>query len=158
MSSSRRIAAALVIAAGISCVTQTAVADESFTSIASMVRDYTTIEHAGGMIIGGTSEGTSTVIESSGSPFVAGGHSHVTCVVYGKRSASALELEAPCTSITTAGDQLYLLSKRSAGDVKKGGGGGIELLGGTGKYAGLTGTWVVSRKWWKLVLAPLRAG
>ena len=66
--------------------------------------------------------------------------SHVTCVVYGKRSASALELEAPCTSITTAGDQLYLLSKRSAGDVKKGGGGGIELLGGTGKYVGLTGT------------------
>ena len=144
MSSSRRIAAALVVAAGISCAGQIAVADESgnFIAIASMTRNYTTIEHAGGTIIGGVSEGTYTVIESSGGPFVAGGHSQVTCVIHGKRSAAGFDLESACTSTTAAGDKSYSASKRSAGDVEEGGGGigRLELMGGTGMYAGVTGT------------------
>ncbi|MCE2492662.1 MAG: hypothetical protein J4F40_08655 [Alphaproteobacteria bacterium] len=144
MSSSRGTAAALVVAAGILGAAQTAVAEESgsFTAVASMIHDYTTIEHARGTIIGGASEGISTVLESSGGPFVVGGHSHVTCVVYGKRSAAGMGLEAPCTSTVASGDKLYSLSKRSAGDVEEGGGGkgGLELLGGTGKYGGVTGT------------------
>ena len=144
MSSNRRIAAALVVAAGMSCGAQIAVADESgsFTAIASMIRNYTTIEHAGGTIIGGVSEGTYTVLESSGGPFVAGEHSQVTCVIHGKRSAAGIDLVSPCTSTTAAGDKSYLVSKRSAGDVEEGGGGigRLELVGGTGIYAGVTGT------------------
>ncbi len=144
MSSNRRVAAALVVAAGMSCGAQIAVADESgsFTAIASMIRNYTTIEHAGGTIIGGVSEGTYTVLESSGGPFVAGEHSQVTCVIHGKRSAAGIDLVSPCTSTTAAGDKSYLVSKRSAGDVEEGGGGigSLELVGGTGIYAGVTGT------------------
>ena len=144
MSSSRGIAAALAVAAGVLCAAQTAAADESgsYSGIASMVRNYTTIEHDGGSIIGGVSEGTNTGFESSGGPFVAGGHSEVTCVVYAKRSAVGMELEAPCTSTAASGDRLYMLSRRSAGNVEEGGGGegGLELLGGTGEYAGVTGT------------------
>ena len=42
---------------------------------------------------------------------------------------------------TAAEDKMYLVSKRRAGDVEEGGGGGgIELQGGSGKYAGVTGT------------------
>ena len=143
MSSYRGIAAAALAAMAISCAAQTAAADESgsFTALASLVSDYTMIEHPGGSIVGGASAGTNTVLQSSGGPFAAGENSHVTCVVCGKRSAAGLALEAPCTSTTAAGDKLYWISKRSAGGVEEGAGGAgsLELLGGTGKYAGVTG-------------------
>ena len=97
MSFRRGIAAAVVAAIGIGCTVHTATAGESgtFTMISSMTTDYTTIAHAGGTVIGGASEGTSTMIRSSGGPFVEGAHSHTTCVVYGKRSAAGTELEGP---------------------------------------------------------------
>ena len=146
MSSYRGIAAAALAAMVISGAAQTAAADESgsFTALASLVTDYTMIEHAGGTIVGGGSAGTNTILETSGGPFAAGEHSHVTCVVYGKRSdaGSGLALEAPCTSAIAAGDKFYLMSKRSAGGVEAGAGGAgsLELMGGTGKFAGVTGT------------------
>ena len=144
MSFRRGIAAAVVAAIGIGCTVHTAAAGDSgtFTVISSMTTDYTTIAHAGGTIIGGASEGTSTTIESSGGPFVEGGHSHTTCVVYGKRSAAGTELEAACTLTTPAGDELYAVSKRSAGDVAEGGGGAgaLMLMGGTGNNSGVTGS------------------
>ncbi|MDE0059303.1 MAG: hypothetical protein OXI22_23300 [Defluviicoccus sp.] len=144
MSSYRGIAAASFAAMAISCAAQSAMADESgsFTALASLIADYTMIEHPGGTIVGGASAGTNTVLESSGGPFPAGEHSHVNCVVYGKRSAAGLELEAPCLSTTAAGDKLYSISKRSAGGVEEGAGGAgrLELLSGTGKFAGVTGT------------------
>ena len=104
MFSSRRICAALAVAAGGLFSTHTAVAEESgtFTALASLVRDYATIEHAAGTIVGGSSDGTMTVLASSGGPFVAGEHGHVTCVVYGKSSAAGLEIEAPCTMAAAA--------------------------------------------------------
>ena len=143
MSSYRGMAAAAFAAMAIPCAAQTAMADESgsFTALTSLVTDYTMIEHPGGSIVGGASAGTNTVLESSGGPFAAGEHSHVTCVVYGKRSAAGLELEAACTSTTTAGDKFYSVSKRSAGGVEEGAGGAgsLELLGGTGRFAGMTG-------------------
>ena len=143
MSSYRWIAAAAIAAMAILGAAQTAAADESgrFTALASLVTDYTMIEHPGGTIVGGTSGGTNTILEASGGPFAAGEHSHVTCVVYGKRSTAGLVLEAPCTSTTAAGDKLYSISKRSAGGVEAGAGGAgsLELLGGTGKFAGVTG-------------------
>ena len=144
MSFRRGIAAAVVAAIGVGCTVHTAAADESgtFTVISSMTTDYTTIPHAGATIIGGGSEGTSTMIKSSGGPFVEGGHSHTSCVVYGKRSATGTELEAACTLTSPAGDELYLVSKRSAGDVAEGGGGVGELMlvGGTGNKSGVTGS------------------
>lgn len=143
MSPYRGFAAAAFAAMAVSGAARTAVADESgrFTALASLVADYTMIEHPGGTIVGGTSAGTNTILEGSGGPFAAGEHSHVTCVVYGKRSTAGLALEAPCTSTTAAGDRLYSISKRSAGGVEAGAGGAgsLELLGGTGKFAGVTG-------------------
>ena len=144
MRMNRKMAAATVAAVAIPLTMQTAGAEErgSFTALASLDTDYTTIEHAGGTIVGGTSAGTNTVIESSGAPFAVGGHSNIACVVYGKRSAAGLEVEAPCTSVNAAGDKLYSLSKRRAGGVGEGAGGAgsLELLGGTGKFAGVTGS------------------
>ena len=143
MSSFRVMAVAMIVAAGLAFQVRGAAADGdgSFTSIASLVHDYTSIPHSDGTVVGGTSQGTSTVIESSGGPFVAGEHSQVTCVVLAWRSDAGLDLEAPCTMTAAEGDELYLVSRRRAGDVEEGtsGGGSIELMGGTGMFAGVTG-------------------
>ena len=134
------IALALVGALG---AVQTAGADESgsFSTIGSYVNNYVKFDHAGGTVVGGSMEGTDTVIESTGGPFSEGAHNLVTCVAYGKISAEGPDFEAPCTVTDASGDRLYTLARRRAGGVEKGGGGEgrLELLGGTGKYAGVTG-------------------
>lgn len=134
---------AMALAAATACAAQAAGAENSgsFTSIASVEHGYSTVKQGDRTFFGGPIEGTNTVVESSGGSFVVGEHSHVKCVAYGKRSATGLEIESACTMTGTDGDQLYIFSKRSAGDIKEGGGGegGMELLGGTGVYAGVTG-------------------
>ena len=134
---------AMAMAATVAFAAQAASAENSgsFTSITSLQHDYSAVEHSDGTIFGGPIEGTSTVVKSSGGPFAAGGHSLVKCVAYGKRSAAELDIETVCTTTAADGDRLYMRSKRRAGDVEAGGGGegSIELLGGTGRYAGVTG-------------------
>lgn len=113
----------------------------TFKAIANYVRHFSTLEHAGETVFSGMLDGSVTILESSGSPFVAGRHSMSKCLAYGKRSAAGMDLETPCTIADPSGDRLYLLAKRSAGDVNAGGGGEghFELMGGTGVYAGLAG-------------------
>ena len=134
---------ALAAAAGLWCTIQSALAQESgsFSALANYVRQYSTLEHAGRTVFSGTLEGSVTIIESTGGPFVKGGHSISKCVVYGNRSVAGVDLETPCTITNASGDHLYLLARRSAGDVNAGGGGKghFELMGGTGVYAGLAG-------------------
>ena len=142
MTSPWTIAAALAAAAV--CAAQPAAAEESgdFAALGSFVHDYTELEHGDGAFFGGVAEGTNTVTESSGAPFAPGDHSHAVCVVFGKRSAAGLDLSAPCTQTDADGDSYYTLSKRIAGDVDAGGGGegAMTMVGGTGKYAGLSGS------------------
>ena len=141
--SGRTAAAALVIAAaGIVFGAPTAVAEESggFRVLVSLVRDYTTIDHAGGKVTGGAAMGTATVIQSSGEPFAEGTHGLATCVVLVRTSDAGIDVESPCTITEASGDCWFILSRRAAGDMNEGGGGRFELLGGTGKYAGVSGS------------------
>ena len=144
MPSGWRIAAMFVVAAGALFPASIATAEESgsFSMIRVQVQDYTTFDHTGGSVFGGALEGTSTILESSGGPFVEGEHSVSTCVAYGKKSAAGMDLEIPCATTDASGDRLDTLSKRVAGDVQAGGGGEgrMELLGGTGKYASINGS------------------
>lgn len=137
------IVAVLAIAAGVFGGGQTAASEEggSFSVIRSFVRNYVSFEHAIGQITGGTLEGTVTTLKSSGAPFEEGQHGLVMCMVYAMRSVEGMNLEAPCTTTDPSGDRWYTMSKRSVGDVAAGGGGEgrWELMGGTGKYAGVTG-------------------
>ena len=116
----------------------------TFRSIMSYLHDYTTFEFAAQTIItGGALEGVSTIIESSGGPFVVGENSRSTCMVYAKRSEAGLELESPCVTVNAMGEKQFLLGKRTLGDVGESGQGGEgsgQLLGGTGKFAGVTGS------------------
>ncbi len=144
MSFCKWIAVVLVMSWGVLTAAQTAVAAESgsFTSITSYVRDYTVLEHAGQTIIGGPLNGTTTVIESSGGPFAEGGNSLTACFVYARQSDAGMDLEAPCTNTDSSGDKSFSMARRTIGNTEVGGGGEgrVELLGGTGKYAGVTGS------------------
>ena len=55
---------------------------------------------------------------------------------------AGLDLEAPCTSTDSSGDKIFSVSKRKIGEaIPAGGGTGkSETQGGTGKYAGITGS------------------
>ncbi len=122
----------------------TAIAESgTFRSIAAYQHDYTSFEFADQTITGGALEGVSTIIESSGGLFVVGAHSRITCMVYAKRSEAGLELESPCVTVNAMGDKLFTLGKRTLGDIGgagQGGEGSGQLLGGTGRFAGITGT------------------
>ena len=87
----------------------------------------------------GTREGTVITLASSGEPFTQGDHSLITCLFYAKSTAEGVSLEAPCTTTDGSGDRWFTLSHRSVGDIATGGGGRWQLMGGTGKYAGVTG-------------------
>ena len=141
MKKSSKIASAVI--AGVVCAAQVAVAGESgsFDVIESAVHDYTVMEHAGTTITSGPLHGTTTVLNSSGGPFAEGNHHSAMCLVYGKKSTGGVDLEAPCVFTDSSGDKWYLLAKRSAGDTAVGGGGkgNQRIVGGTGKYAGITG-------------------
>ena len=139
----RGVAATMLAVSGVLCAAPGAFAQESgsFSVIATYVRDFTSIEHADGVYFGGSMEGSTTTLASSGAPFVEGGHNLSTCVVFGKRAAAGLDLQTACTITNASGDTLYLTAERRAGDVEAGGGGQgeLELAGGTGVYAGLAG-------------------
>ena len=102
----------------------TAVAEESgsFTMLHSYERNYTVIEHAGGQVTGGSLTGTSTVLQSSGAPFVKGSVSAANCIVFVRMTEAGIDLEAPCTTTDTDGDSLFFVSRRTAGDIQDGGG------------------------------------
>ncbi|MDE0347866.1 MAG: hypothetical protein OXI66_19105 [Boseongicola sp.] len=114
----------------------------SFRSLQSYVQDFTTIEHAGGAYTAGTLIGTSTVLESSGPPFVKGATNIARCLVFvGTFRDGVVDLESPCTFTDGTGDEIYLLARRREGDIAEGGGGAgrFEIMGGTGKFAGISG-------------------
>ena len=114
----------------------------TYRSIFSYLHDYTTFEFADQTVTGGALEGTSTIIESSGGPFVVGENSRSTCMAYVNQSEAGLELEAPCVTTNAAGEKLFLLPRRTVGGIEagQGGEGRAQLLGGTGKFAGITGS------------------
>ena len=142
MRSFARIAALFAAAAASFCVVQVSAAEEvgEFRFLASLESAYTIIEHSGARFTGGSSSGTFSVVESTGGPFVAGTHHLATCVVLGRESGGEVELEAPCTLTGASGDHLYVISVRDSGDIVAGGPGRIEILGGSGAWAGIQGT------------------
>ncbi len=138
----RKIALA-VAAMGFVLGAHGAVAEESggFRLLGSLTYDYMTIDHAGGTVTGGPLEGTVTVIESTGAPFIEGADSLATCLALAKMSDAGADIDSYCTMADASGDNWYSMAKRVAGDIREGGGGPgrWELMGGTGKYAGISG-------------------
>ncbi len=112
-----------------------------FSMVEMGTHDYTSMEHAGKTVTVGALRGAATVIESSGGLFAADDIYFGTCLVYLIKSDAGIDLESSCTFTDPPGDSFYTLATRRAGDIAAGGGGrGIQkIVGGTGKFAGLTG-------------------
>ena len=136
-------AAALAVAAGLAFGAGSALAAESgtFEFYESAVHDYSTMKHADADVTVGPLHGTATIVKSSGGPFREGANFGATCLVYARKTKKGVHLEAPCAFTDAAGDKLWLIARRSMGDIQVGGGGrGVQrIVGGTGKYAGVTG-------------------
>ena len=144
MSTIRVMAVAMTTVIGLLGTAPNMAADESgtFSALRGYVRDHATLEHAAGTISIGTLEGTISTLESSGEPFTQGEHSVIRCVFYAKSTEDGVTVETPCTTTDRSGDRWYVMARRNKGDIATGGGGEghWELMGGTGKYAGVTGT------------------
>jgi hypothetical protein len=140
----RQLGAALFATSIALCSAQTAIAGESgsFSAVMGFNVDYTKIEFAGGNVTGGALRGPSTITKSSGGPFVEGESGTRVCVVFAKETSAGVQLEAPCVLTDKSGDKLYMLAIRGVGDVSAGGGGAgtQQIMGGTGKYAGMSGS------------------
>jgi hypothetical protein len=114
----------------------------TYDQVISLLTNYTKSERGTETVTGGSSSGTATTIQSSGGPFIAGSSVLFECIVFAKKSAAGMDLEAPCMSTDANGDKVFSVAKRRSGDVNPGGGGDgrSELLGGTGKYSGISGS------------------
>ena len=132
------LAAVLVVAAA-----QAAFADSgSFREVRSFHHQYVTVDHGGETFTGGILRGTVTIVDSTGGPFVAGTNRPSDCLVFSHSSDDGIALQAPCTSTDADGDIMYSRALRRHGDVDvRGGGEGVwEIRGGTGKFAGISGS------------------
>ena len=143
MTFTRRHALGLVAAAGLLQVGQGPAAAEtgSFTIISSLTSHYSAITHMDETLFSGASEGTSTVVKSSGGPFVEGRSLQTRCIVSGTSSVAGTELDGACTSASPSGDTLLSIAKRRVdGAVEEGGAGDLTLQGGAGIFEGITGS------------------
>jgi hypothetical protein len=114
----------------------------TFEAVFSTVNSVHQIDRGdGNSIVGGASIGTFAVFKGSGSPFAEGSVGQAECVPLVKKGPNSIDLESHCTFTSTADDKLFGLFKRTSGDMAAGTGGQgrLELLGGTGRYKGITG-------------------
>ena len=122
-------------------IPQAALAESgTFEAISSFTTHYITFEHGEETVIGGPIGGTQTISASSGGPFTVGDSRNFECLVFVKKTARGIDNESPCTSTDSSQDKMFTLSRRKAGDMDSGGQGRSEIQGGTGKYAGITGS------------------
>ena len=84
----------------------------------------------------------STVIKSNSDLFKIGDNSFVEILANIKKSPAGMDLQSYNTSVSSknSDDKIFSENVRKAGDVKKGGAGTSKIVGGTGKYLGMTGS------------------
>ncbi|MEO8007968.1 MAG: hypothetical protein ABI728_05540 [Betaproteobacteria bacterium] len=83
--------------------------------------------------------GTVTFIHSSGRPFVEGASATVQYASFSKKTPSGLELEADAVATFSSEDTLLMLFVRHPADPGTSGEGTVHLMGGSGRFAGISG-------------------
>lgn len=118
-----------------------------FTLAGSFTYAYDEIEHGSTTFTAGHLEGGAIVSSGRGALFQEGESFLESCVVFAEKSADGrnFKVKAPCTlteSKENGGDVVFLVTIREQGDLgdaDSGGMGRVDLIGGTGKYANITG-------------------
>jgi hypothetical protein len=107
-----------------------------------LITNQMAIEQADHKMIGIIGNGTITISKSDGGPFTEGSSATLSVIAYIKQTESGMKLESPMVASDPSGDKLFMVMRRSTGTFDAGGGGQgrAELGGGTGKFAGLTGS------------------
>jgi hypothetical protein len=83
--------------------------------------------------------GTVTFFHSSGRPFVEGASATVQYAGFSRQTPSGLELEADAVATFSSEDTLLLLFERRSGDLGTSDEGTLYLMGGSGRFAGVSG-------------------
>ena len=115
------------------------------TLTGSFTYSYDKVKHGSAVFTAGSTKGADVVSSSQGALFPEGQTFLTSCVVFSEESADGLSLKAPCTFTEPQegdGDELFALLAREQGDLgaaNRGGVGRVDLVGGTGKYANITG-------------------
>ena len=97
-----------------------------------------------GTVTGGKLEGVSIIVKSKGSLYQVGQNSETTCIILSKKESksknSALEAFCESTDLET-GDKTFTYNIRKEGTADTGskGRGKQTIIGGTGKYKGISG-------------------
>ena len=72
----------------------------------------------------------------------------LTCGLRALQLKPSTELLANCSWKDSSGDELFVVSERRSGTTDVGGGNGtMSIIGGTGKYSGMTGDCTYSVAW-----------
>jgi len=105
------------------------------------VRVLSTIEMGDSTFYSGGGTGALSVTRASGPPFVADTAAGTQCVQHSRKTPTGFELEANCVAAFSSGESLWIRFRRKSGDLAGGtSASGIEeIIGGTGKFAGISG-------------------
>ncbi len=112
----------------------------SHKSSAILMNDYEVMDWNGGTLMVGTLSGAAEIYGSESSA-MPNGSVMINCGVRILSVGSELDLISNCVQKDLSGDEFYTVAERRAGTLDTGGGGeGVQtIIGGTGKYQGVTG-------------------
>ncbi len=107
-----------------------------------LIANQMAIEQGDHKMIAIVGNGTITFSNSDGGPFTEGSSAILSVIAYIKQTENGMNLESPMSVSDPSGDKLFMVMRRSTGTFDSGGGGQgrAELGGGTGKFAGVTGS------------------
>lgn len=117
--------------------------------VSEMRHQYFEFPFLDGSVVGGRVEGTYTVVESALPLMAEGATGDIICLTQAVTLSGRLGIIAPCTMTVSNGNTWSVIAARVAGDIGTGGGGvgEINIAGGTGAFAGISGNGLYDAKY-----------
>jgi len=114
-------------------------ADGTYKSHASLKTDFQTMDWNGGKVTVGSLKGIIKIYGST-SAKMPNGDRIQSCLLRVVKMSGGTDIITNCGVTDKDGDVLYSISERKQGDINTGGRGKTTYIGGTGKYAGASGS------------------